>query len=869
MKAYVNIRLNGAVCKSCCDRDDRGCCDADVLAGVSVEFWPYSHLFKQRVLAPEVFERAREHNLAPLASAQTDAAGRAASEFEIEKVSSLAVIVRLEGTQPAAIVLGVIRQAEWDLGMGAASVYKSWHLSKLMWSRLREACGVYLICGRVHDAAGAAFAGLRVTARDVDLLSADDFLGTAVSDEQGCFRIEYRPEDFQERILCVRSDLRADLVFEVEQMVEGNMVVIYNETAEQARKNVPAIFCVELEVDPVVEVGEPRPETVKADVVVSITQALTVPDSGPQGPVRADEFSIVGVYDVDWLLEPRFQRLLDNMAASPGAFKTVRFFGSLSSGTLENTVSSPPSGGIVWPNPGAPMDFSTTLRALEALTSRGLIPFVVLSFFPPAVSASPTVPPASYDNWKRLVQGFLDTLVADPRFGAAAISNWWFEVWNEPNIAGFWSGSFDDYLNFYQATSEAVIASGHTIRLGGPAIAYLSPGGRTLMEIFLSFLSENSGVKCDFISLHRKGAFGPDEPQLNRPVNDAEEVANLMRSINRARFRGVPIINNEADMRAGFDTPYEPRMHEKFPAWLSGVAIAYDALSSQFSDDDYRFLAASDNANQQLILNLFDGRRSIMARASASPRDLFKLPVYDFYEFLRLLGDRHGQFVSGGANYYPNTELFHAITVADTHVGSIFSIHPRTTETPRAWTLNYTIQGIGWPRVNVARFQIDRNRSNSYTAAGRMLSIPYPGAAAASAIRQAQELTVFAPIQQNVALTGGEFHDSFNIDPYTVMLYWITPFLPDAPADPVWIEATVEDGNVILRWQPNREPFFYTYEVFWMNDQPHGPLLTPTPLRAAMWVDTAPPSGTRVYGVRAVSASGVASAIVNSPPVTI
>jgi hypothetical protein len=111
MKAYVNIRLNGAVCKSCCDRDDRGCCGADVLAGVSVEFWPYSHLFKQRVLAPEVFERAREHNLAPLASAQTDAAGRAASEFEIEKVSSLAVIVRLEGTQPAAIVLGVIRQA--------------------------------------------------------------------------------------------------------------------------------------------------------------------------------------------------------------------------------------------------------------------------------------------------------------------------------------------------------------------------------------------------------------------------------------------------------------------------------------------------------------------------------------------------------------------------------------------------------------------------------------------------------------------------------------------------------------------------------------------------------------------------------------
>jgi Glycosyl hydrolases family 39 len=169
------------------------------------------------------------------------------------------------------------------------------------------------------------------------------------------------------------------------------------------------------------------------------------PRSGPQGPVRADEFSIVGVYDVDWLLEPRFQRLLDNMAASPGAFKTVRFFGSLSSGTLENNVDDDPpaaAGGVVWPSVDAPMDFSATFRALETLTSRGLTPFVVLTFFPPAVSDRATSPPASFDDWKRLVRGFLDQLAADPRFGESAIRDWWFEVWNEPNMGGFWAGSF-------------------------------------------------------------------------------------------------------------------------------------------------------------------------------------------------------------------------------------------------------------------------------------------------------------------------------------------------------------------------------------------------------------------------------------------
>jgi hypothetical protein len=188
------------------------------------------------------------------------------------------------------------------------------------------------------------------------------------------------------------------------------------------------------------------------------SQSPPAPGSGWQRRIRTDEFSIVGVFDVDWLLEPRFQRLLDNMAASPIVFRTVRFFGSLNSGTRENI--DPIDSGIVWPHVTSPMDFSITFNALEALTSRGLTPFIVLSFFPAAVSSSPTVPPASFEHWQSLIRGFLDQLAADPRFGASALRHWWFEVWNEPNISAFWKGSFSQYLDLYRATSEAVLASG-------------------------------------------------------------------------------------------------------------------------------------------------------------------------------------------------------------------------------------------------------------------------------------------------------------------------------------------------------------------------------------------------------------------------
>jgi hypothetical protein len=603
------------------------------------------------------------------------------------------------------------------------------------------------------------------------------------------------------------------------------------------------------------------------------SQPLPASGSGPQRPVRTDEFSIVGVFDIDWLLEPPFQRLLDHMAASPMAFKTVRFFGSLNSGTRENIDST--DSGIVWPSIASSMDFSITFNALEALTSRGLTPFIVLSFFPAAVSSSPTVPPSSFEHWQRLIRGFLDQLAADPRFSAYAIRHWWFEVWNEPNISAFWKGSFSQYLDLYRATSEAVLASGLDIKLGGPAIAYQpaeDPNAPTLlMQTFLRFLSNEPQVKCDFISLHRKGAtFGPDQPEIQRLIDAAEATANMALAIDPGRFRGMSIVNNEADMKVGFDIPFEPRMNERFPAWLSGVMIAYDGLSTRFRESGFRFLAASDNANQHLIRATFDGRRSIMTRASASTRDLFKVPVYNFYEILRLLGEQHGSWLDGHEHYFPNSELFHAITFASSHIGSIFCVYPRrSTEAPRTWALDYRLTDIPWQRVNIVRFQIDDVRSNAYTAAGGSLSIAFPDTTTARRIRMAQELTVFAPIRRDMAVRNGEFRDTLTIDPFTVAVYWITPFRLDPPAEPSWAEATVEEGHVILRWTPNLEPFFYSYEVYLMSDGEPAERLSPVPLRAAMWVDTAPPKGLRSYGVRAVSASGVLSLIVPSGPIVI
>ena len=294
--------------------------------------------------------------------------------------------------------------------------------------------------------------------------------------------------------------------------------------------------------------------------------------------------------------------------------------------------------------------------------------------------------------------------------------------------------------------------------------------------------------------------------------------------------------------------------------------IAYDGLSTRYVQHRMRFHAASDNANQQLVLNSFDGRRSIMTMASSSPRDLLKVAAFNAYQVLPLLGAAHGSTIEGTETLFPNSELLHLVSVSDTHVGSVFVIHPRTaTDQRRVHAIEYRLMDIPWKRVNVATFLIDASHSNPYPASlGRTEPILQPDLA--RKLRSLQELAVTAPITRDLLLPDGEFGASFTLRPYGVLAYWITPFRLDRPADPVWLEARAEDGNIILRWRPNLEPYFYSYEVFLVTGDSLV-LLSPTPLRSAIWINTAPPPGPRIYAVRAVTASGINSELVLTPAV--
>ena len=469
-------------------------------------------------------------------------------------------------------------------------------------------------------------------------------------------------------------------------------------------------------------------------------------------PFQHRNFGTVGIFDVDWLVNPEFSQMLNIFASSPGAISSVRVFGAFTAGQAD--LFTPDSGGTVWTDADLPIDFARTFDALEALTSRGLIPFVVLGFFPPAVSTEPIRPPMHWDAWKTLVRSFFLQLAADSRFGAERIREWWFEVWNEPNEGRFWQGKPDDYLALYRATSEAVESTGLEVRLGGPAIAYkpeVDPNaGPPWMERFLRFVAKDSALRCDFISLHRKGTVSTDAPDPRRLFDAAEETARLALDIDPVRFAGITIINNEADEKVGFEVPFVPRMDERAASWLGAVSAVHIALERQHQTVGFRFLAAADNANLQLVEGPFDGRRSLVTVAATDRKELIKFPVYGFYEMLRMLGDRALSVEVGSDLLFPETDLYHLPTAADSHVASIVTHYPDPAiPAPTVRLVEYVVDGLPWTRINAAVFQIDHVRSNAYTAAGGSPAHPYPVPELSElpAIRRAQELTVPSPYE--------------------------------------------------------------------------------------------------------------------------
>ncbi|MHB1700081.1 MAG: GH39 family glycosyl hydrolase [Acidobacteriaceae bacterium] len=190
----------------------------------------------------------------------------------------------------------------------------------------------------------------------------------------------------------------------------------------------------------------------------------------------------------------------------------------------------------------------------DGLLKDGVRPMVEISFMPKKLAANPDAlhpfwykpnvsPPKSMERWDGLIQHFAQHLV--DRYGIDEVSQWYFEVWNEPNI-DFWGGvpRQKSYFNLYDHTARSLKSVSPRLRVGGPATA-----AAQWVPQFLQHASENH-VPVDFVSTHGyaddtvENLFGTHE---DIPTEDrvGRAVAMVRKQIDDSAFPKLPLFWTE------------------------------------------------------------------------------------------------------------------------------------------------------------------------------------------------------------------------------------------------------------------------------------------------------------------------------------
>jgi xylan 1,4-beta-xylosidase len=151
-------------------------------------------------------------------------------------------------------------------------------------------------------------------------------------------------------------------------------------------------------------------------------------------------------------------------------------------------------------------NFSYVDQIYDGLLANGVRPFVEISLMPRKLAADPAAvhsfwykpivsPPKNIDRWDDLIRHFAQHLV--DRYGIDEVAQWYFEVWNEPNI-DFWNGipRQASYFDLYDHTARALKAVSPRLRVGGPATS-----AAHWVDDFLKHTAA-AHVPVDFVSTH-------------------------------------------------------------------------------------------------------------------------------------------------------------------------------------------------------------------------------------------------------------------------------------------------------------------------------------------------------------------------------
>jgi xylan 1,4-beta-xylosidase len=357
-------------------------------------------------------------------------------------------------------------------------------------------------------------------------------------------------------------------------------------------------------------------------------------------------------------------------------------------------------------------NFSYVDQIYDGLLANGVRPFVEISFMPGKLALRQDVhpfwykqivsPPKDYGKWDDLIRALAQHLV--DRYGIDEVAEWYFEVWNEPNI-DFWSGDPKQatYFELYDHTARALKAVSSRLRVGGPATS-----SAHWVDAFIEHaVAEN--VPTDFISSHGyagdtvRDLFGTDEeiPMDNRVCLAIKKVHDQIAASARP---GLPLMWTE------WNVPSFGALHARDTVYV-GAALADDIRQCDGLVNMMSFWTFSDVFEEHGVKREpFDGGFGLIAPGG------IKKPSYSAFALLHKLGQERMLQDS------PN------VLVTRQHDGSLAIAAWNLVDPDKKGaelTVEFEIRGRGSDnKVRISR--VDSEHGDTLAAYQRMKSPQYP-----------------------------------------------------------------------------------------------------------------------------------------------
>jgi xylan 1,4-beta-xylosidase len=281
-------------------------------------------------------------------------------------------------------------------------------------------------------------------------------------------------------------------------------------------------------------------------------------------------------------------------------------------------------------------NFSYVDQIYDGLLQNGVRPFVELSFMPRKLAANLTPhpfwykplpsPPNNPARWGALIQSFVRHL--EDRYGKNEVEQWYFEVWNEPNI-DFWDGEpkQQTYFALYDISAKAIKSVDSKLRVGGPATAQAG-----WVDAFIAHCTQKQSP-FDFVSTHVYGndtsqdVFGTHE-QIARRDLVARAAKKVFDQVQASAAPKTPIIWSEYN--ATYMNQVEVTDSAFMGPWLANNIRESDGLATIMA-----YWCFSDVFEEQGVVKTpFYGGYGLIAE-----RGIPKAALRAF-ELLHRLGDR-------------------------------------------------------------------------------------------------------------------------------------------------------------------------------------------------------------------------------------